>query len=213
MKRIIFLLIMTLSVISASAQYYSEANPKPCYDREQLFHGNDQMRYYKPMKGKGYRRIVTKADYDSKQILVGAYAPEVGLDWDNTHYRPNYYNRGRRQMPFWPQWLGQDPEYYYYARSGNNVFFNAAYQVIGVAVDNQITFAAVRTERGQEIFVWETKNGALVSRIDVYNGMHRHFEVQTDNGLMLAEVFVLNGVRQLNWLTTSGQVVETYTLH
>ena len=89
------------------------------------------------------------------------------------------------------------------------MFFSPGYRSIGVTVDNQITFAA-----GADcIYVWETFYGDTIAQLKVYNGMHRHFEVQTNYGVMLAEVFVINGVRRLNWLTTSGQVLETYVLN
>lgn len=202
MKKIIFLLILVLGAISATAQ-------QPCYDRNRLFAGTDQMRYYPPKKGKGYKKVKTHVDYNPKQVLTGVYNPDVLVHWGMTHYTPNYWHRGYRQMPYWPQWLQHDPEFYYYTRGGNTVFFSPGYRSIGVTVDNQITFAAV----GNFIYVWETRYGDTIAQLKVYNGMHRHFEVQTNYGVMLAEVFVINGVRRLNWLTTSGQVIETYVLN
>jgi len=229
MKRIIFLVLcvaaMSVSTVVSAQGYYGEhhlpargyADPYS-YSWSSGRHGVE--RRWEPRKGRGYHRLrpskVAKAAYVASEILRGIviadrifapYCTERYYGYFDSH-APNRWVVGRPGMPFWPyRYMNNSPFYWYPTSCGNTVFYTSTNCMMGVTVDDQVQLI----RDNNTLFIWDTR-GRLMSRQQLYAGCHSHLELSTAQGIRLVEIFY-DGVCRVNYLDTTGNVIESYELY
>ena len=229
MKKIIFLIlcIAAMSVSSCvSAQGYYRKHYLPArgyadpYSYSWSSGRSGIKRVYEPKKGRGYRpprpSKVAKAAYVASEVLRGLviadriFAPrctERYYGYFDSH-APNRWVYGRRGMPFYPyRYMNKSPFYWYPTGCGNTVFYTSTHLMMGVTVDDQVQLI----RDNNRLFIWDTR-GRLLSRQELYGGYHSHLELSTSHGIRLVEIFY-DGVCRVNYLDTTGNVIESYELY
>ena len=226
MKHIIILMISVVAMLSstscATAQpqrthYLPARGYNDPYSYSWSSGRSGVNRQWEPRTGRGYCEPRHQVAYVARDILRGLivldrifspYCSEQYYDAFFDSHAPNRWVYGRHGMPYWPvRYMNNEPFYWYPTPAGSIAYYTSTNVMLGVSLDDQILL--IREQ--DRLYVWDTR-GRLLQRVNLYAGLHTHFEMQTRSGFRLVEIFY-DGACRVNLVSPNGAIEESYELY